>query len=97
MMGRQLALRTWMKEMCLDGQPLLEVQITHQARSVCLKQALRIRGTDLQKLVAKHPETGQPILDLLARFVSSRWKNAHTQVQSILEKKLTTTENQKEK
>ncbi len=59
-------------------------------------KALRIRGTDLRNLVAKHPETGQVILDLLARFVSSRWKNAHTQVQSILENKLTATENQKE-
>ena len=70
---------------------------TSSAVSVSEVKALRIRGTDLQKLVAKHPETGQPILDLLARFVSSRWKNAHTQVQSILENKLTTTENQKEK
>jgi Fe-S cluster biogenesis protein NfuA len=59
-------------------------------------KALRIRGRDLQSLVNKHPESGHAILDLLAQFVSSRWKNAHTQVHSILKDKLTGTETRKE-
>lgn len=55
-------------------------------------KALRIRGTDLRSLMNKQPESGQTILDLLAKFVSSRWKNAHTQVQSILKSKVSGTE-----
>jgi CRP-like cAMP-binding protein len=60
-------------------------------------KAFRIRGTALRNLVREHPETGQSILDLLAQFVSPRWKNAHTQVQSILENNLITEETMKEK
>jgi CRP-like cAMP-binding protein len=61
---------------------------TSSAISESELKAFRIRGTDLRSLVSSHPETGQAILDLLARFVSSRWKNAHTQVQSILKNKI---------
>lgn len=46
---------------------------------------LRIRGNDLRKLCAEHPEAGQVILDRLAGSVSQRWKNAHAQVKAILE------------
>jgi len=35
-------------------------------------------------LVREHPETGKIIMDHLASVVSSRWKNAHSQVQSLL-------------
>ncbi len=59
-------------------------------------KALRIRGRDLRSLVNKHPESGRAILDMLAQFVSSRWKNAHTQVHSILENKLTGIDTRKE-
>ncbi len=47
-------------------------------------KAIRVRGEDLRKLVNENPVTGHIILDQLARVVSSRWKNSHAQVQSIL-------------
>ena len=47
-------------------------------------EALRIRGTYLLALVREHPEAGKIIMDQLANVVSSRWKNAHVQVQSLL-------------
>ncbi len=47
-------------------------------------EAIRIRGNDLIKLSAGHPETGKIIMDRLARVVSPRWKNAEEQVQSLL-------------
>jgi len=47
-------------------------------------EALRIRGIYLMALVREHPETGKIIMDHLASVVSSRWKNAHAQVQSLL-------------
>jgi CRP-like cAMP-binding protein len=47
-------------------------------------EAVRIRGKHLLNLVREHPETGEIIMDRLARVVSSRWKNAHAQVQSLL-------------
>jgi CRP/FNR family transcriptional regulator, cyclic AMP receptor protein len=46
-------------------------------------EAIRIRGNDLIKLSADHPETGKVIMDRLARVVSPRWKNAEEQVQSL--------------
>ncbi|MEW6405931.1 MAG: cyclic nucleotide-binding domain-containing protein [Chloroflexota bacterium] len=49
-------------------------------------QAIRIRGTNLWNLCLDHPETGRIVLDNLARVVSSRWQNAHTQVQAMLDK-----------
>lgn len=45
---------------------------------------LRIRGETLWALVEEHPETGKTIIDRLARMVSPRWNNAHTQIQSLL-------------
>ena len=47
-------------------------------------ETLRIRGNYLLALVREHPETGTIIMDRLASVVSSRWKNAHAQVQSLL-------------
>ncbi len=58
-------------------------------------KAVRIRGIRLRNLVNEHPETGQIILDQLAQVVSPRWKNAHTEVQSILKDRLTGTKNNK--
>jgi len=46
---------------------------------------LRIKGEDLWNLVNEHPEIGKIILDRLASVVSSRWKNAHAQVQALLD------------
>ena len=48
-------------------------------------EAMRMRGSDLRKLCTEHPEAGKVILDRLASAVSSRWKDAHEQVKSILE------------
>ncbi len=47
-------------------------------------EALRIRGGHLLTLIREHPETGRIILDRLARSVSPRWKNAHEQVELLL-------------
>lgn len=44
----------------------------------------RVRGTELRKLCREHPEAGKDILERLADGVSSRWKDAHKQVKSIL-------------
>lgn len=46
--------------------------------------AYRVHGSDLRKFCQEHPETGKDILERLADGVSSRWKDAHKQVQSIL-------------
>ena len=44
----------------------------------------RIHGNDLRKLCVEHPEAGKEILERIASVVSSRWKNSHEQVKSIL-------------
>jgi CRP-like cAMP-binding protein len=47
-------------------------------------EAVRVRGDDLRKFCAKHPEAGKDLLERLANSVSSRWKDANEQVKSIL-------------
>jgi CRP-like cAMP-binding protein len=47
-------------------------------------EAFRVHGSDLRQFCRDHPETGKAILERLADGVSSRWKDAHKQVQSIL-------------
>jgi CRP-like cAMP-binding protein len=47
-------------------------------------EAFRVHGNDLRKFCREHPEAGKDILEGLADGVSSRWKDAHKQVQSIL-------------
>ena len=47
-------------------------------------EAVRMHGDELRKLCIEHPEAGKEILNCLANAVSSRWKNAHEQVKSIL-------------
>ena len=46
--------------------------------------AIRMSKRDLHKLCAKEPEAGRIILDLLAESVSSRWHDARSQIQSLL-------------
>ncbi|HVN16480.1 MAG TPA: cyclic nucleotide-binding domain-containing protein [Anaerolineales bacterium] len=60
----------------------------YTSRAECLEalEALRIRGRDLEQLCLDYPETGAIILDRLAQVVSSRWKHAHEQVRSLLQK-----------
>jgi len=45
---------------------------------------IRVRGGDLRKLCAEHPDAGRAILDSLANAVSARWKDAHEQIKSLL-------------
>jgi CRP/FNR family transcriptional regulator, cyclic AMP receptor protein len=47
-------------------------------------EAFRVHGSDLRKFCREHPEAGKDILERLADGVSSRWKDAHKQVKSIL-------------
>ena len=47
-------------------------------------ETVRIHGNQLRKLCVEHPESGRLILEHLANTVSSRWKDAHEQVKSIL-------------
>jgi len=47
-------------------------------------EVIRVKGSDLRKLCLEHPDAGKAILDKLADAVSSRWKDAHEQVKSIL-------------
>ncbi|HLO16272.1 MAG TPA: cyclic nucleotide-binding domain-containing protein [Anaerolineales bacterium] len=47
-------------------------------------ETLRIRGNELRKFCLEHPEAGKDILEHLADGVSSRWKDAHEQVKSML-------------
>jgi CRP/FNR family transcriptional regulator, cyclic AMP receptor protein len=47
-------------------------------------KAFRVHGSDLRSFCREHPKEGKDILERLADGVSSRWKDAHKQVQSIL-------------
>jgi CRP-like cAMP-binding protein len=47
-------------------------------------KAFRVHGSDLRRFCREHPEEGKAILERLADGVSSRWKDSHKQVQSIL-------------
>lgn len=47
-------------------------------------EAFRVHGSDLRRFCREHPTEGKDILERLADGVSSRWKDAHKQVQSIL-------------
>jgi len=47
-------------------------------------KAFRVHGSELRKFCLEHPETGTEILERLADGVSSRWKDAHKQIKSLL-------------
>ncbi len=47
-------------------------------------EAFRVRGSALRKFCLEHPEAGKDILERLADGVSSRWKDAHKQIKSLL-------------
>jgi len=47
-------------------------------------ESVRIKKRDLHSLIQDHPVIGKILIDRLANIVSSRWKNAHEQVESIL-------------
>lgn len=60
--------------------------LTYTSGAVCKEDCLAIRmsGRDLHLLCATEPETGRIILDLLADSVSSRWIDAQSQIQTLL-------------
>ena len=62
--------------------------VTYTSGAVCQKdcRAVRIRSSDLHKLYEKEPEAGRVILNLLADSVSSRWDDAQSQIQKLLNK-----------
>ncbi len=47
-------------------------------------ETFRIHGSELRKFCMEYPEAGKEILERLATAVSSRWKNAHEEVKSLL-------------
>ena len=59
---------------------------TYTSTAVAIEdvEALRVHGTELRTFCREHPEAGKNILERLADGVSSRWKDAHEQVKSIL-------------
>lgn len=48
-------------------------------------ELLRVRGADLQKLCAQHPETGNQFVDRMADVVAQRLESSHPQVLQLLE------------
>lgn len=57
---------------------------TSSATAIEDLEALRVRGADLRRFCYEHPEEGKALLEQLANAVSSRWKDAHEQVKSML-------------
>ena len=57
---------------------------TSSAIAIDAVNAFRVRGSELRQFCIEHPEAGKTILERLADGASSRWKDAHKQVQSIL-------------
>jgi len=52
-------------------------------------QAIRMSSRDLHELCAREPGAGRIILDLLAESVSSRWQDARSQIQMLLNSTVT--------
>lgn len=57
---------------------------TSSAIAIGPVNAFRVTGSELREFCIEHPEAGKVILERLADGVSSRWKDAHKQVKSIL-------------
>ena len=59
---------------------------TYTSGAICKEncQAIRMSKRDLHKLCAKEPDAGRIILNLLAESVSSRWHDAKSQIQVLL-------------
>jgi CRP-like cAMP-binding protein len=62
---------------------------TSSAIAIEAVEAFRIRGSALRKFCVEHPEEGKDILERLANGVSSRWRDAHKQVKSMLAQGIT--------
>jgi CRP-like cAMP-binding protein len=59
---------------------------TYTSGAICREnsQSIRISSRDLHNLCIKEPEAGRTILKLLAETVSSRWQDAQSQIQVLL-------------
>ena len=59
---------------------------TYTSGAACKENcyAIRMSSRDLHKLCAREPEAGRIILNLLAESVSSRWQDAQSQIQALL-------------
>lgn len=60
---------------------------SYTSAAICsdLSRLLRVRGADLQKLCAEHPQTGIRFVDRMADVVAQRLENSHPQVLQLLE------------
>jgi CRP-like cAMP-binding protein len=58
----------------------------YSSSAICTQECevLFIDGPKLRQLLIQHPQTGRIVLDRLARAVSSRWVNAHSQIKKML-------------
>ncbi|MBL8078602.1 MAG: cyclic nucleotide-binding domain-containing protein [Anaerolineales bacterium] len=61
-------------------------QYTSGSISVSHVEVARVLASDLWQFVRDHPETGEFLLNRIASSVSTRWKDAHVQVQAMLDK-----------
>ena len=57
---------------------------TSSAIAIEPAKVFRVQGSELRKFCVEHPEAGKEILERLADGASSRWKDAHKQVKTIL-------------
>ena len=57
---------------------------TSSAIAIGNVETFRVRGSELRKFCIEHPEAGKVVLERLADGVSSRWKDAHQQIKSLL-------------
>ena len=83
--GPQLTL-TSIVQGSIIGWSAVVGNLTYTSGAICKEdiQAIRMAGRDLHKLCASEPEAGRIILNLLADSVSSRWKDARDQIQTLL-------------
>lgn len=61
-------------------------QYTSGSISVSHVEVARVLASDLWQFVRDHPETGEFLFNRIASSVSTRWKDAHVQVQAMLDK-----------
>ena len=60
---------------------------SYTSAAICTEftKLVRVRGADLQKLCADHPETGNQFVDRMADVVAHRLESSHPQVLQLLE------------
>jgi CRP-like cAMP-binding protein len=60
---------------------------SYTSAAICTEytELLRVRGSDLQKLCAQHPDTGNQFVDRMADVVAQRLESSHPQVLQLLE------------